>query len=222
VSPRRLLVFIALAVLPVVLAVVLVGVDLTTLLGGAIWTENAMIAGEVHQVSAPATGQVSDLLVEAGDEVERGQPLLTLVLAPGASPTARLAARVRAPADGKLLQVAVVRGQIVNAGQPVAFLADPQRLWVMAFLDETSARSVRVGQRAEVYLPAFDRTLTGWVAEVLPATTPGGTPPATPGGRPAGAGPARPQPVVPVKIAVETLPEGALPGLSASVRILTR
>ncbi len=86
---------------------------------------------------------------------------------------------VGAPIDGTVTQRAVSEGQYIQsaaggAGNPVFVIADLRHLWVLAFVRETDAGSVRVGQAVEIRVPALgDRSFHGrleWVAAQLDAT----------------------------------------------------
>lgn len=211
-------------VIPIVLALWVAGFDVAYQLGHYVVSDNAVVTGDLIQASAPSAGQVTDLLVAVGESVERGQALVALAAGPvssSATASSRLATRVRAPAEGTVVSIPVERGQTVSAGQPVAVLADLGKLWVTANVDETSFKSVRPGQRAEIYLPALDRTFTGQVVEILPAAAG-----ATEGGatqiRPAASGAVKASPQLPVRIVFDYESASVLPGMTATVRIYIR
>src|SRR5438105_5417436 len=105
-SKKRIAAFAGLAVLPVILALWLAGFDVSYQLGNYVVTDNAQVMGDVYQASAPAAGQVNDLLLDVGDSVDKGQGVASL-LAAGVATTAPLAPRlttsVRSPAPGTVL-----------------------------------------------------------------------------------------------------------------------
>ena len=126
-SKGRIALFVALAVLPIVLALWLAGFDVAYQLGNYVVTDNAVVAGDVYQASAPAAGQVADLLLEVGDPVEKGQGVANLLTASPAAlalPFGRTMTNVRSPAPGTVVHLNVVRGQAVAAGQSIAMVAD--------------------------------------------------------------------------------------------------
>ncbi len=79
---------------------------------------------------------------------------------------------LKAPRDGVVVSVPVREGQLLTAGQAVMMLTDPDSLWIVANLDETSLKGVQVGQSAEIQITVLDLTCQGQVAEVLPDYAP--------------------------------------------------
>jgi multidrug resistance efflux pump len=171
----RIVLLAAAGIIPVVLALWIAGFDVAYQLGHYVVSDDASVLGDRVEAPAPTGGQVLDLLVEVGQPVQEGQPLASLSAGPfGAAqsaPSPRLATRVRSPSSGTVLFLNVVRGQNVSAGQAVAEVADLRSLYVVANVDETSMKSVRMGQRADVYLPALDATFPGRVTAILPVAT---------------------------------------------------
>ena len=66
------------------------------------------IAGEVR-ISAPMTGQITEVLVAEGDRVAEGDPLLVMV-------AMKMNNEIRSPADGVVTTVAVQAGDAVEQG----------------------------------------------------------------------------------------------------------
>lgn len=222
-SRKRIALFAGLAVLPVVLALWLAGFDVSYQLGNYVVTDNAVVMGDVYQASAPAAGQVNDLLLDVGDWVDRGQGVVSLLsagAAPGAPLGLRLMTAVRSPGPGTVVHLNVVKGQAVAAGQSVATVADLGNLWVVANVDETSFKDIRPGMPVRVYLNALDRYFDGRVVGLVPELLPSQLQPAAR----AASGPnaARPIPQVPVRIAADFGGALVYPGMSANVKIFIR
>ncbi len=59
---------------------------------------------------------------------------------------------------------------MVSQGQPLVTLMDPSRARITANVNENSIAKVRVGQPVQVYIPAADRTFSGRVETITPAT----------------------------------------------------
>src|SRR5205085_6753111 len=78
-SRKRIALFAGLAVLPVILALWLAGFDVSYQLGNYVVSDNAVVAGDLYQASAPAAGQIADLLLDVGDSVEKGQGVANLM-----------------------------------------------------------------------------------------------------------------------------------------------
>ncbi len=66
------------------------------------------IEGEVR-LTAPMTGQVTELLVSEGDSVQEGDPLLVMV-------AMKMNNEIRSPADGRIVKVSVEPGEAVDQG----------------------------------------------------------------------------------------------------------
>jgi multidrug resistance efflux pump len=221
VSKKRIAAFAALAVLPVILALWLAGFDVSYQLGNYVVSDNATISGDTYQASAPAPGQIADLLLDVGDSVERGQGVANLVtLAPAQAALIappRLTTNVRSPAPGTIVHLNVVRGQSVTAGQPVATVADLTNLWIVAQVDETSFKDIRPGMPVEVYVNALDRYFNGEVVGLLPDL-----PQQSPQPRAAAPNAVRPVAQVPVRIAFDYGDALVYPGMTATIKIFIR
>ena len=219
-SRGRIALFVVLAVLPIVLALWLAGFDVAYQLGNYVVTDNAVVVGDVYQASAPAAGQVADLLLEVGDPVEKGQGVANLLTAGPAAvplPLSRMTTNVRSPAPGTVVHLNVVRGQAVTAGQSIATVADLSSLWVVANVDETAFKDVRPGMGVEVKINALDRYFPGQVAGLVPDL---GGQAAQPRTQTTGAAKVVPQ--VPVRIAFDYGDAVVYPGMTATVKIFVR
>ena len=219
-SKQRILLFSVLAIVPVLLAMWLAGFDVSYQLGNYVVTDNAFVAGEVHQASAPAAGQVTELLLEVGDSVEKGQNLANLsmpVPAP-AIPSPRINTGIRSPAPGTILHLNVVRGQSVTLGQTIASIADLSRLWVIANVDETAFKDIRPGMPVQIYLNALDRYFNGTVNSLLPDLPSG----LVAAGRASGPNVARPVAQLPVRIDFSYGDALVYPGMTANIKIFIR
>jgi multidrug resistance efflux pump len=222
-TKKRIAAFAGLAILPVILALWLAGFDVSYQLGNYVVSDNAVVAGDVYQASAPTTGQISDLLLDVGDSVEKGQGVANLMTGgPGqaiAPAPARLTTFIRSPGAGTVTHMNVVRGQTVAIGQPVATVADLTNLWLVAQVDETSFKDVRPGQPVEIYLNALDRYFNGEVVGLMPDL------PLTPQqaqARASSPSAAKPISQVPVRIAFDYGDALVYPGMTATTKIYIR
>jgi multidrug resistance efflux pump len=222
-TKKRIAAFAGLAILPVVLALWLAGFDVSYQLGNYVVSDNAVVAGDVFQASAPATGQIADLLLDVGDSVEKGQGLANLMTGgPAQAPIAipsRLTTFVRSPGAGTVTHMNVVRGQSVTVGQPVATVADLTSLWLVAQVDETSFKDVRPGQPVEVYLNALDRYFNGEVVGLVPDLP---LNPQQAQARASSPSAARPVAQVPVRVAFNYGDALIYPGMTATIKIFIR
>jgi HlyD family secretion protein len=60
-------------------------------------------------------------------------------------------------------------GSALNAGQPVFTLIDPQTIWVLAYIDESKAGEIKVGEPAAIVLRSHpNERLPGHVSRIEP------------------------------------------------------
>lgn len=75
---------------------------------GALTQTGPAIEGEIR-LTAPMTGQVTEVLVAAGDEVKEDDPLLVMV-------AMKMNNEIRSPSAGQITEVAVQAGDAVDQG----------------------------------------------------------------------------------------------------------
>lgn len=74
-----------------------------------------------------------------------------------------------APYDAMVTARSKELGSALSAGQPVFTLVDPKTIWVLAYVDESKAGEIKVGQPAEIVLRSQpDSHLRGQVARIEP------------------------------------------------------
>ncbi len=191
-------------------------------------TENAKVVDQAVPVGSMNAGQLASLKVNVGATVHQGDVLAQIEL-PTAVRTLQNGTTdleftgaadervdVRAPIDGIVLAVPGAVGQTVSQGQPLVTLMDPSQVWITANVDEGSISKVHVGQDVQVYIVAADKTFSGKVQTITPATAGSFLPaPATN----ATADFTQVDALVPVNIAVDAAGTILYPGASAVVTI---
>ena len=74
-----------------------------------------------------------------------------------------------APYDAMVTERLKEPGSALAVGEPVFSLIDPQTVWVLAYIDESKAGEIAVGQAAEIVLRSrSDRHIAGHVARIEP------------------------------------------------------
>ena len=181
-------------------------------------TDNAIVTGTVIQLGSPNNGQVRSVLLDIGDQVQQGQVVATLALAPpsNASSAQVTTASVRSTIDGIVVGRAVSPGDAVVGGRALISVVDPSTLWIQAHVDESVVGRVHVGHPAEVTIPALGQVVNGRVVTVGPAST---STAAQLGPNGAGGSAQRTSLTVPVRIQVDSGDMWLVLGTSASVRI---
>jgi len=139
-----------------------------------------------YLVQSTVAGTVEEVLVQDGDMVSRGQPLLRLRndTLPDQVESQRARVRqamaevaqkegeagklsVRSPVEGRILSVAVKPGDQVSASTELAAVGDLDRLVVTAAVDELDVSKVQEGQLATVTFEALPgRELRGTVTSI--------------------------------------------------------
>jgi membrane fusion protein, multidrug efflux system len=77
---------------------------------------------------------------------------------------------IAAPVDGSVTRKSVEIGQFVSPGQGLMALIPLRNTWVTANFKETQLSAVRRGQRAEIHVDMYGRTITGTVDSIAGAT----------------------------------------------------
>jgi multidrug resistance efflux pump len=145
-------------------------------------TDNAQVVDPAVPVGSMNAGRLTRLDVVIGASVHAGDVLAQIELPTlvrslqNGTPDLEFTGGsdefvdVRAPIDGIVIAIPGAVGQTVSPGEPLVTLVDPGRMWITANVDEASISKVRIGQDAQVYVPAEDRTFSGKVQSITPAT----------------------------------------------------
>ena len=128
-------------------------IGLSATVAPRVWTE----------LTAPVAGTISDVRVDLGDTVKRGQSLADV--RPDAGGATRA---LTAPYDGVVVARSVHPGaHVAPGGMPIVTVIDDSRLRVLAEVPEVDTPLVRVGQDATVVVAAHpNHTWTGKVARL--------------------------------------------------------
>ncbi len=127
-------------------------------------TDNAQIEGDKIQVNSPAPGILEDWRVTLGTELSEGQVIGRIKIQTGFS---NALMNIRAPADGTVAVDNGVPGAYVNSGIELATAYDLDKVYVIARVEETDVKPVRLGQQVDIDVDAFPNTpLTGYVSEI--------------------------------------------------------
>jgi membrane fusion protein, multidrug efflux system len=80
--------------------------------------------------------------------------------------------RISAPATGVVVDRRAEPGDLAVPGQPLLVLDDPRAYRLEAVVGESAVGRVRMGEAVPVVVDSLGRTLTGRVAEIIPAADP--------------------------------------------------
>lgn len=195
-------------------------------------TDDARISANTINIMATSPGKITDWSVVPGDKVSSnaiiGTEQTAGTAASSASSTAPAATGaatkpatanvdIKAPISGTIIQNIVEPGQTVAAGQPLAMIADLNKVYVVANIEETRINDVEPDQTVDITLDAFPGdTFNGKVVSITRATA--STFSMIPTGTTSGSYTKVIQ-KIPVQISIDTAGKDILPGMSASVRI---
>ena len=192
-------------------------------------TNNAQVTAALIKVGALDAGRIVTMNVDEGTPVNEGQVIATVdiptvISRSATTDTPKLGFRavqdqlvdVVAPISGVVAARWARVGDTVPAGAPIVTLMDPRQVWVVANIDESKVRYLRLGQYVDVEVDTLGGTLAGWVETVSPVTAATFSPlPA----RNASRNYTKVSQLVQVKIALEDSRLPLVPGASATVRI---
>lgn len=115
-------------------------------------------------VSVTASGRVAEVLVSPGDEVKKGDVLMTLL---SADADAGVVPAIAPAGNGIVAMVAVAPGQQVWKGALLARIWRTDELEIVAEVDEMDLGALKVGDQLPVTLDTNEsRILTGVVTEI--------------------------------------------------------
>lgn len=127
---------------------------------------------------------------------------------------------ILSPIDGIVSKRLVNLGEMVQPGQPILFVNDPRQCWIMANIEETQIRKVRVGAPVLVKVDAYPgKTLKGQVLAIGSATSSQFS--LLPSDNPAGNF-IKVTRRIPVRISVTSNPEVLRPGMMVEVAVQAR
>ena len=190
-------------------------------------TDDAQVTGDVVQVAPLSGGRVASVSVDVGDVVKQGQTVATIDVAVGAGAGAAAAAapasalattELTSPLSGVVIARRTTAGSVVPALQPVVSVVDLGKLWVTANVDESKIGKVKIGDPADVHVDTLDKTFSGHVTAIVPASAATFSNAPQPASNNTGDFTKVAQ-LVPVRIAVDYAGSMLMPGTSAEVDI---
>ena len=136
-------------------------------------TDDAQVTGQIVNLSAVASGQLTTLAVKVGDTVTAGETVATITpLAASTSATAAAPSPVNitAPSNGTVIALSAVQGQNVAPGLSIAQMTDLSQETVTAYVDESAINNISNGQQVDIHVDAYsDTTFSGHVKQIVQA-----------------------------------------------------
>lgn len=129
-------------------------------------TEDAKVDGDLYKISSQISGKLLEFDGEEGTMVDKEQIVGQQELA--GQPDANLDTSVlRAPIKGTIIKKAVNVGEIVTAGQVLAYVVDPDKVYITANIEETKLTKLREGEKVDVTIDKYKgKKFTGIVQSI--------------------------------------------------------
>ncbi len=137
-------------------------------IGSYIRTNGVVTARTSVDVLADVSGKVTQLLVQIGDRVEKGQ--VVAEVDPSKPGTEYVANRVKAPISGIVTQISVqVGASLASTSVPLMTISRTDDLQVKAEVSERNLANLKVGQQADFSLDAYpDVRFSGKLSDISP------------------------------------------------------
>ncbi len=112
-------------------------------------TEDARITADLVKISPQISGKLLEFTVNEGDQVSQDQVIgrQEMVSLPDTSLDLSV---IKAPISGTIIRKAANLGEVVGPGQPLAMVANLNKVYVSANIEETKLGRVRPGQNVEI------------------------------------------------------------------------
>ena len=161
-----------------------------------LWNSNQLkLSGTVelteHNVGARTAGRVTELFVDEGDTVKKGQVLATLdrydqakrdyvrteQLFKQGGTTQQLLEEAQltledqqavSPVDGVVLIKVKEKGEVLTAGAPIVTVGDRSALWVKVYVPEGQVNRVHLNGQAILYFDGLKKKSKGHVSYISP------------------------------------------------------
>jgi multidrug resistance efflux pump len=148
-------------------------------------TDDARVAGDLVNITPEFAGKITSWNVEVGDEVKAGQILgmldtstvassvaSSLATVPGMMASLAEKANIITPLTGPVIQANVKVGQMTAQTTVLATVADLERLYISANIQETKFQSLQLGDPVNINIDAFpNKTFQGRLANIGQATS---------------------------------------------------
>jgi len=119
-------------------------------------TEDAKVMGDIVSVSPQISGKLLEINIEEGDAVVKDQ-ILGRQGMNNPQDTNIDQSVLRAPIDGIVIKKQGTVGEVISPGQTIAMIIDPNKLYIMANIEETKLESVKLGQKVDITIDQFGK-----------------------------------------------------------------
>lgn len=134
-------------------------------------TEDAKVTADIVRVSPQISGKILELNFEEGQTVEQDQILGRQEMATIPDTSMELSL-VRAPIKGLVIKKQGTIGEIASPGQAMAMLIDPEKMYVLANIEETKLGRITPGEKVDITIDQYEgKTFAGKIKSIGQATS---------------------------------------------------
>ena len=127
-------------------------------------TDNASVSATLVPLDAPTGGRLVTWRAATGNVVAQGQIIGQIEGLTGTT-------QVVSPRSGNIVQNDAAVDEIVVPGQPLAYELNPNRIRIVANVDDSQIGNVAVGKKVDITIDAYPGTkFTGTVTQIGSAT----------------------------------------------------
>lgn len=129
-------------------------------------TEDAKVMGDIVSVTPQVSGKLLEINIEEGDAVVKDQILGRQGMS-SSQETNIDQSVLRAPINGIVIKKQGTVGEFISPGQTIAMMVDPNKLYIMANIEETKLGKIKQGQKVDITIDQFPKkTFSGRVKYV--------------------------------------------------------
>lgn len=152
----------------VLMAISMAGVGIYYWYNGTyfVYTEDAKVDGDLYKINSQIAGKLLEFNVDEGYMVDKEQIVGRQEMA--GQPDYNLdTSIVRSPIKGIVIKKGVNVGEIVTAGQVLAYVVDPDKIYVTANIEETKLTKLREGEKVDITIDKYkNKKFTGVVQSI--------------------------------------------------------
>lgn len=134
-------------------------------------TEDAKLDADLLKVSPQISGKLLEFNVEEGDKVSKDQIIGRQDIAGQAGDTLENAI-IRSPIDGIVVKKQAHVGEMCTVGQTLAYVINPDDMYVTANIEETKLTKLRSGEKVDITVDKYkNKKFTGKIDSIGEAST---------------------------------------------------
>lgn len=136
-----------------------------------VYTEDAKVDGDLFKINSQVAGKLLEFNVDEGYMVDKEQIVGRQELS--GQPDYNFDTSIlRSPIKGIVIKKGVNTGEILTAGQVLAYVVDPDKLYITANIEETKLTKLKEGEKVDITIDKYsNKKFTGVVQSIGEAST---------------------------------------------------